>query len=311
MFLTKAKEIIQATNPKLEKLFVGCTAVEIATLEGILDVPIPAAFREFLLWFGKSGGNLMQGSDFYYGQISGLAFASQNHSGQDLSLKRDAIEILEEYNLPGKTILKNALVFMGHQGYTFDYIPTHVGDNPPVYYIQENETGIKIQSWESSFSDYIENLMQTQGKPSDSLRVHSAEDFKNPYSYDSCIKNLSFNGNLISDRGDFLPRFFDFPNLENLDLRGFGLTNIPDRIQSLSKLQSLNLNENMLETLPVGLFKLPKLETLYLARNELSTIPPEITQLRSLKTLDLSQNMIPKSDLIALSKSIPQVKLTF
>lgn len=263
MYLDSAKFLIQELNPKLARLFVGCTKAEIETLENSLPLPLPAAFREFLLWFGKSGGNIMRGSFYYYAAIVG--------QGNYAPLNEDAEELLNENGLNGKEILKNALVFMDHQGYMIEFIRLDEGPNPPVYFFQESSkpTENVVRVWAKSFSDYIENLLSTYGKPGDSLLIYDESDLANPFSYDDKIRSLSFNGSFKSNDGRLPARILDFTGLESLDLRYFGLTELPETLGNLSQLKLLNLNHNALRALPTCLAQLPQLEKLYLSGNPL------------------------------------------
>ena len=70
MYLTEAKNFIINEYPEIEKDFVGCTNEEIDFLEKKLKQQIPEAFKEFLLWFGKKGGPILKGTDYYFKYLS-------------------------------------------------------------------------------------------------------------------------------------------------------------------------------------------------------------------------------------------------
>jgi small GTP-binding protein len=78
--------------------------------------------------------------------------------------------------------------------------------------------------------------------------------------------------------------------LEDLNLNGNQLTELPPAIAQLSNLQSLNLNNNELTELPPAIAQLSNLQTLNLNNNELTELPPAIAQLTSLQRLSISGN---------------------
>lgn len=292
MYLDTAKKILKASNPKLEEQFRGVSAAQITLLEQKLQKKLPLAFIELLEWFGKSGGNLMCGSNFYYTCWIGEAYQNIERYGENANMKNFAIELLNENGLNGEGILKDAIIIMMHQGYIIDYIKDNEGENPPVYSFSEGtitDVNVKIAS---SLSQYIEDLLTNEGKPSDSLFIYHLEDLSNKYSYDDKIKDISFNGSIKSKNGKIPQRIFDFINLESLDLRYFELTEIDDKIKNLKSLKYINLNFNGLKKVSSCIFQLPVLEEILLCNNELITLPKEIYNCMNLKKIDLTDNYL-------------------
>ncbi len=89
--------------------------------------------------------------------------------------------------------------------------------------------------------------------------------------------------------------------VEELDLSGLDLTELPPEIGKLTQLKTLILGKwekgqgfvsNQLSTLPAEIGNLTKLTTLHLASNQLTTLPEVISQLSALTTLDLSFNRV-------------------
>ena len=87
--------------------------------------------------------------------------------------------------------------------------------------------------------------------------------------------------------------FSSFTNLKSLDLSGFGLTEIPSTLGSLSFLKNLNVSNNSITQFS-NLSELGNLEELNISKNQLTEIPSEISALAFLKTLDASQNNLTK-----------------
>ncbi|MDR1793620.1 MAG: hypothetical protein LBR36_09345 [Bacteroidales bacterium] len=97
---------------------------------------------------------------------------------------------------------------------------------------------------------------------------------------------------------DFEKEVLKFQNLQELQMSGLKLKNIPTAIWQLKNLKILNLSNNKLSQLPPQIGQLTALEQLIINRNELLSLPSEISQLNNLVYLDLWSNLIfelPKS----------------
>lgn len=107
----------------------GCSTQEIQELETACQLKLPAAYRQFLLYFGRDAGAYMIGSDFTYGWL--------------MTMKDGANELLAENGLAA--LPEDTFVFWMHQGYQFCFFHCNDAiDNPPVYYYNEcsDEPGI-------------------------------------------------------------------------------------------------------------------------------------------------------------------------
>jgi len=113
-----------------------CTWDEILALEQRLNLQLPAAYKEFLLWMGHGAGSLFRGSDVFYDDLDGL--------------KEAAIELLRENGLTGY-LPEDAFVFYMHQGYQFDFLRTSEGDDPPLYHFGEGEG---LTSWLQTYNHF-------------------------------------------------------------------------------------------------------------------------------------------------------------
>ena len=92
-------------------------------------------------------------------------------------------------------------------------------------------------------------------------------------------------------------------NLVELDLSGFGLTELPKEIENLKNLKKLNLRCNKLTELSKEIKSLKRLEMLDLSRNKLTEFPKEIVNLKNLKELNLHNNQLTE-----LSKKFGNLK---
>ncbi|MGY3778329.1 bacterial Ig-like domain-containing protein [Isobaculum melis] len=83
-----------------------------------------------------------------------------------------------------------------------------------------------------------------------------------------------------------------FKRLEDLDLRGNQLVELPDELMQLTALEALRLQDNQLTKLPDNIGLLKSLSTLYLTNNQLTYLPDSFMDLAKLNTLFLSKNAI-------------------
>jgi Leucine-rich repeat (LRR) protein len=79
-------------------------------------------------------------------------------------------------------------------------------------------------------------------------------------------------------------------NLQHLDLSANHLTALPATLFTLKKLKYLNLSANRLTFLPVAIAKLKNLEELEIAFNHIRTVPKEIGTLSKLKRFMAAKN---------------------
>ena len=106
--------------------------------------------------------------------------------------------------------------------------------------------------------------------------------------------------NRISSISSRIGRITD---LEELDLSGNILEEVPPAIGDCQNLRRLYLGNNYINWIPAEIGKLKNLETLILRKNEIKSLPDEIGSLTNLKTLNLEDNQ-----LTSLSKTILQLK---
>ncbi len=78
----------------------------------------------------------------------------------------------------------------------------------------------------------------------------------------------------------------------NLDLSGLGLSDLPESIRQLRRLQLLNLTHNKLTWVPGCLGELKQLQTLSLSHNQLTSIPERLSELKQLRALELNDNQL-------------------
>ncbi|MFD2564794.1 SMI1/KNR4 family protein [Aquimarina rubra] len=166
MYLEESKNFLK-DYPQITSEFRGCSEQEIDNLESILNEKIPEAFKEFLGWFGKSGGKILRGTDYYYPFLSGEAYEGwkeENIVPQDHTFKDVGIDLLNRNNFDGKKILENSILFMSHQGYAIEFLKVDEGENPPVYIFVEQDKWLKEGPtvWAKSFSEYLLNMLKQE-----------------------------------------------------------------------------------------------------------------------------------------------------
>jgi hypothetical protein len=115
--------------------FAGYTEDDIAAIEGECGFRLPAAFVGYLKTFGVRSGDLLIGSD--------LA-----RRGQFAQFRAEATRLY------GKSLPTGALVFLLHQGYSFDYFIAAANDDPPVRRFDAGQNADKLIA--RSFTHYLE-----------------------------------------------------------------------------------------------------------------------------------------------------------
>jgi len=116
---------------------------------------------------------------------------------------------------------------------------------------------------------------------------------------DQCIIGLCLDNIPLTQ---FPEEVYYLEKLEYLSLMNCNLHDLPESINELKSLRSLNLKHNTLEFLPHRFIQIHSLEKLSLTSNELRLLPDAIGILNSLKWLDIGENL-----LYALPKSFGQL----
>ncbi|MBF2049789.1 MAG: SMI1/KNR4 family protein [Elainella sp. C42_A2020_010] len=128
-----------------------CTLDEVKFLEQKLNLSLPLAYQEFLLWMGHGSGEFMRGEDFQFGQLK--------------SIREGALELMQFNNFP-EPLPDDAIVFTIHQGCAFGFMQGSEGCNPPIHFYFEQENGQGLIKWnnfnnlESYLLDYMESLIK-------------------------------------------------------------------------------------------------------------------------------------------------------
>jgi hypothetical protein len=99
--------------------------------------------------------------------------------------------------------------------------------------------------------------------------------------------------------------------LKSLILNVNSIKRIPPEIQSLKNLTLLDISDNPGLYDIDNLTNLPNLQNLLLYGCNLSKLPSDIKKLRNLKVLGLTGNNLSKSELLRVSKALPDCKIVF
>ncbi len=123
MHLEKSKKKFHQLLEVVEKplWFQPCTLEEVDELRGFLQLSLPEAYEEFLLWVGH-GCEIL---DSHGGHFS---------SSNGVNLQELAFGIMED-NEALETLPDDAIVFwIFDEAYSFAFIRASVGDDPPIHY---------------------------------------------------------------------------------------------------------------------------------------------------------------------------------
>jgi len=187
-----------------------------------------------------------------------------------------------------------------------------VGDNPNLEIPLLPQPGKKDQDYvKGTITLGIEILDTTAAKSLDAdvvnrmkgalkacMETHSSSLELSGYSLPGLPKIVAERINFVQKLDLSLNKLSAFPDLsrfsvlEELDLTGNMLSELPEEIGTATTLRVLYLNGNVLKSLPHGIGKLEALEKLVINNNELVEIPKEIGRLSMLETLSFSGNPI-------------------
>jgi len=134
------------------------------------------------------------------------------------------------------------------------------------------------------------------------------EDTKEPtrYALQQLLKDLLSSANSKHKNSVILPSFvdlsnqqltevpeniFEMPKLQTLYLHFNNIDKLPEAISKLTNLQVLYLNQNKFTSFPKIVCSVPSIRELHLGRNRITDIPPEIGQM-NLRELSLSYNLL-------------------
>lgn len=149
MYLDNLKAQLAELNLVDSDEFSPCTEEEVSSLEQQLGMPLPDAYKEFLLWMGHGAGRLMQGSDCFFEHLP--------------ELREWATELLRENHFP-ESLPDDAFVFFMHQGYQFSFMKTSEGDNPPTYYYCEGENKTSFTRTHERYSEFLSTEIEIYAK---------------------------------------------------------------------------------------------------------------------------------------------------
>ena len=155
MYLDKAKKRAEDLYRMTGRRPQPCTLEEVEELERWCGHRFPAAYREFLLWMGRSGGGLLGAFDCFSRNLKDLPTYAQ--------------ELLEEDQFVGQ-LPENAFIFLMYLGFQFNFFYFNDGDDPPIYwYSEEIPTVVSFTLLYASFSEFL--LTELEGH----IRVYKAQ----------------------------------------------------------------------------------------------------------------------------------------
>ncbi len=256
-FLREVKRFQDKNRVFRPNLLVGYDSAEIAYAESAIGFPLPAAFRDYLAWTGKLANNVISRTGHQWSGDSGFRVSNAEHLKQSR-------ELLAYEGLPAESLLpENSIVFWYYQGYTFRFLRTDEGDNPPMYSYSEGDSA--ITKTHERFSDYVLDAMKLADRQAARVWLLEMGKLAKLTQPDERVERLSFNGTI---KFKAIPdEIFDFVNLRDVEFARKGLEVVDEKIGTLSHLTKLDLRSNRLRSLPDSIQYLENLEHLNLEDN--------------------------------------------
>lgn len=139
------KEEVDSKHVFLPNEIIPCSERDVQVIERELNLAIPQAYKEFLLWMGKKAGDILLGSDWLFDDLP--------------KIQKWAIELMQA-NGVSNMLPSDAFVIYMHQGYQFSFVRISEGDDPPVYYYDEMRPYSDFPMLYARFSDYLNMLVR-------------------------------------------------------------------------------------------------------------------------------------------------------
>ncbi|MBD2075183.1 SMI1/KNR4 family protein [Phormidium sp. FACHB-592] len=127
MYLNKAIELFPVFCHETQESYElkPSSEAQIEAYAAAIHLPLPKAYKEFLLWLGESAGGFI---DSFI--LRGIYLRRNREDALELLAEQDCTELLPD----------DALVFAWfNQGQGFGFIRASEGDNPPVYFYVEGK----------------------------------------------------------------------------------------------------------------------------------------------------------------------------
>jgi hypothetical protein len=121
------------------------TADQVKAVEQQLKIAFPNAYRDFLLWMGKSQAGVQLTADWRPDDLP--------------RLRPKALKMLEDNKFPEK-LPDDAFVFWMSQGYIFNFIRLSKGDSSPVYRYHSTLDTTTFTEIYPSFPDWLAAQIQ-------------------------------------------------------------------------------------------------------------------------------------------------------
>ena len=137
---------------------IPCKNEEIEVLESLIPNPysLPEAYKEFLLYGGKKMAGLFDKYEAGYEAVKKI----QQTCNQEI------IRMVKAYDPEKKELPVDLFVIeeISHCD-NFTYLLLREGDNPPIYFWEEDEGGLEVsRKLANSFSDYLLTEIQTKAR---------------------------------------------------------------------------------------------------------------------------------------------------
>jgi SMI1 / KNR4 family (SUKH-1) len=153
--MNKIRERMVRVGMVTENSIQGCSEVEIQRIENDFGIKLPTLYREFLVTMGKRAGKLLEGLSAFFPNL-----LENRTTAEELVLNETEDGNL--FDLPS-----DAFVFAQYIGMRFYFFRVQEGDDPPVYFYEEEKTYCtKIAD---TFSGFLENEID------DYVRLHNED----------------------------------------------------------------------------------------------------------------------------------------
>jgi hypothetical protein len=178
IYFQRIREELQELDAFDSREIQGCSELEIKKLESLhpAKLDFPLSVREFLSWGGKQIVDMHPTTGFYVKTIEEML--------RNMTTKFLDSDNFHQVFIPNRArdFPGDGLIFLEHLDYSFEFVRLTEGDDPPVYYFDDDPERSDFEVIYPSFSEAIYNFF-LDFKDMHERRIEKFPELRQPLNY--------------------------------------------------------------------------------------------------------------------------------